>query len=58
VSVGGGFTYRLSERLALRAEVRDFMSPFPTQVLTPAPGVKFGSFLNDVVPMIGIEYVH
>jgi hypothetical protein len=58
ISVGGGFTYRLSERLALRVEVRDFMSPFPTQVLTPAPGVKFGSFLNDIVPMVGIEYVH
>ena len=58
VSAGAGLSYRLSERFALRAEVRDFMSPFPTQVLTPAPGVKFGSFLNDIVPMVGIEYVH
>lgn len=56
-SVGAGLTHRLSERVALRVEVRDFMSAFPTQVLTPAPGVKFGSFLNDIVPMIGIEYV-
>lgn len=58
ISAGAGLTYRLSERVALRVEVRDFMSPFPTQVLTPAPGVRFGSFLNDIVPMVGIEYIH
>lgn len=58
LSLGGGMTIRLSERLALRAEVRDMMTPFPTQVLTPAPGVKFGGLLNDLVPMVGIEYVH
>lgn len=58
ISAGGGMTVRLTPKLALRAEVRDFISPFPTQVLTPAPGVKFGSLLNDIVPMVGIEYVH
>lgn len=58
ISAGGGVTFRLAPKLVLRAEVRDFITPFPTQVLTPAPGVKFGSFLNDVVPMIAIEYVH
>lgn len=58
ISAGGGVTFRLAPRLVLRAEVRDFITPFPTQVLTPAPGVKFGSMLNDIVPMIGIEYVH
>jgi hypothetical protein len=58
LSLGGGMTIRLSERIALRAELRDMMTGFPTQVLTPAPGVRFGSLLNDVVPMVGIEYVH
>lgn len=56
-SVGMGMTHRLSERLALRVEVRDFITPFPSEVLTPAPNVKFGSFLNDIVPLVGIEYV-
>jgi hypothetical protein len=58
LSVGGGLMYRLSPRLFLRAEVRDFITAFPTQVITPAPGVKFGSLLNDIVPLVGITYVH
>jgi len=58
VSIGGGFTYRLSPKLILRAEIRDFITPFPTQVLTPAPGIKYGSILQDFVPMIGITYVY
>jgi hypothetical protein len=58
LSVGGGFTYRLSRRVYLRAELRDFITPFPTQVLTPAPGVKYGSLLQDLVPMVGLSYVY
>ncbi len=56
VTVAGGFTYRLRPHLFLRAEVRDFISAFPTNVLTPAPGVKYGSILNNIVPMVGIGY--
>jgi hypothetical protein len=58
VSVGGGLTYQLAPRIFLRAEVRDFITAFPTQLITPAPGMKFGSLLNDIVPMVGITYVH
>jgi hypothetical protein len=58
ISVGGGVTYRLSNRLFLRAEIRDFITPFPTAVLTPAPRVKFGSVLQDLVPMVGLSYVY
>jgi len=61
-SVGGGFTYKLSERVFLRAEIRDFISPFPTKVITPPPTVSgnkvsYGSILQDIVPMVGISYV-
>jgi hypothetical protein len=55
-TVAAGFTYRLRPHLFLRAEVRDFVTAFPTSVLTPAPGVKYGSILNDIVPMVGIGY--
>jgi len=58
LSVGGGLTYQLAPRIFLRAEVRDFITPFPTQIVTPAPGVKYGSLLQDIVPMVGIEYIH
>jgi hypothetical protein len=56
-TVAGGMTYRLTPRMYLRLELRDFISPFPTAVLTPAPGTKYGSVLNDIVPSAGITYV-
>jgi hypothetical protein len=58
LSVGGGFTYALTQHTYLRTEFRDFVSPFPTQIITPAPNAKYGTLLHDFVPMVGIEYVH
>jgi hypothetical protein len=56
-SVGGGVMYHLGKNMYLRSEVRDFVTAFPTSVLTPAPGVKYGSMLHEIVPMVGIMYV-
>jgi hypothetical protein len=56
-SAGGGFTYRMGSKMVFRAEVRDFITGFPTVVLTPPPGVKYGKLLNDIVPMVGVMYV-
>lgn len=58
ISAGGGLTFRLSKHVFLRAEVHDFISPFPKKVLTPAPGVNFGSILQNVVPMVGVSWVY
>ena len=57
-SVGVGLRYRLGNRVFLRAEFRDYITPFPTEVITPAPGAKVGSLLHDFVPMVGISYVY
>jgi len=57
ISAGAGVMYRVGPNVYLRTEVRDFMTTFPTAVLTPAPGVKYGSLLHGVVPMVGIVYV-
>jgi hypothetical protein len=59
-TVAGGMTYKLAPRMFLRFELRDFISPFPTGVLTPAvapASAKFGSILNNLTPMAGISYV-
>jgi hypothetical protein len=57
-SVGGGISLKLSPRFLLRIEARDFITPFPTKVITPpSNAVKYGSILNDIVPMVGLEYV-
>jgi hypothetical protein len=55
-TVGAGLTYQLAPKIYLRAEVRGFITPFPTQVLTPAPGMKYGSILMNAAPMVGISY--
>lgn len=57
ISVGGGITYKMSERVYLRTEIRDFISPFPTAVIAPPQGVSYGSILQNLVPMVGITYV-
>jgi hypothetical protein len=56
-SFGGGVQFSLSPHLNLRAEFRDFLTPFPTALITPAPGVKIGNWLHDIVPMVSISYV-
>ena len=56
VDAGAGMTFALSQHLYMRTEFRDFITPFPTQVLTPPPGVKYGSILMNIVPMLGISY--
>ena len=55
-SFGGGVKFRLSPHVSMRAEVRDYLTPFPKELITPAPGSKIGSLLNDIVPMVTISY--
>jgi hypothetical protein len=56
-TAGAGVIFTLSPKLRLRGEVRDFITGFPASVLTPAPGVKFGGSLNEIVPMVSLVYV-
>ena len=39
-----------------RVFARDFLTPFPKNVITPAPGAKIGAMLHNIVPMVGISY--
>jgi hypothetical protein len=55
-SVGGGVKVAIAPRIFLRTEFRDYITLFPKEVLTPAPGAKFGSILHDFVPMVGISF--
>ncbi len=56
LTVGAGFTCRVSPSISIRGEVKDFVSGFPTAVLTPPPGVKYGNILHELVPMVSIVY--
>jgi hypothetical protein len=57
VALGGGIKVKLSERYALRVEVRDYASPFPREVIAPGPGAKISGWLHDIVPLVSIGRV-
>ncbi|MGA2182299.1 MAG: outer membrane beta-barrel protein [Bryobacteraceae bacterium] len=57
VSVGGGIKFAISPNIQLRVEVHDYLTPFPTKVITPNQGTKAGSgWLQDFVPMFGLSF--
>jgi hypothetical protein len=53
---GAGIRYQLTPRVILRTEFRDYITAFPKELITPAPGAKVGTLLHDFVPMVGIAY--
>ena len=55
VSVGGGIKFMASKRLAFRAEFRDYLSPVPNKVLTPAPGAKIDGWFHNFVALFGVS---
>jgi hypothetical protein len=55
-SFGGGVKVKATPRLMVRFDVRDYVSPFPTQALTESPSVKFSNdILHNVVAMAGFS---
>lgn len=56
-SLGFGVKARIGTNWLLRAEIHDYLSPFPTQVFAPNAGSKVGGWFNDIVPMIGLSYI-
>jgi hypothetical protein len=55
-SVGGGIKFSIAGKVCLRTEFRDYITAFPKELITPAPGAKFGTLLHDFVPMVGLSY--
>lgn len=56
-AVGVGVKVAISSKLFFRAEVRDYITPFPTKVVTPAANASFGgSILHDFTPMVGLIF--
>lgn len=53
---GGGFKFALSPRFQLRAEVYDYLTPFPEKVIAPAPGATVGGWVHTVVPGVGLAF--
>jgi hypothetical protein len=56
-SVGAGVKVNASPRLGFRVEFRDFITPFPKQVVAPAPNANITGALHDLVVMGGITFL-
>lgn len=56
-SAGFGVKFKLASHLMLRLDVHDYLTPFPKQVIAPAPGAKVSGWLQDFVPMAGLAFV-
>lgn len=57
ISVGGGVKIAVSEHVRVRLEFRDYITPFPKEVIAPSPGAKIDGWLHDFVPMVGVSFV-
>jgi len=55
-SVGAGVKFSLGQHVRLRTEIRDYVTMFPKELITPAPGAKFGGLLHSLAPMVGISF--
>lgn len=55
ITFGAGVKYALSEHWLVRVEFRDYATPFPSRVITPAPGARLSGWLHDIVPTLGIS---
>jgi hypothetical protein len=53
-----GVRYALTPKVYLRTEFRDYITAFPKELITPAPGTKYGTLLHDFVPMVTLSYVY
>lgn len=57
LSGGGGIKMNLSDRWVLRFDFRDFATPLPGKLFAAAPNTKVNGWLNDFVPMVGVDWV-
>jgi len=58
LSVGGGVKFRLTDRLMFRADVHDYITPFPKSVITPAQNSTVSGWLNNIVVTGGLTFTY
>lgn len=55
--VGGGVKYRLSPSFVIRAEFRDYITPFPGNIFHVTTGSTGSGIFHQFTPVGGLEYV-
>jgi hypothetical protein len=55
-SVGGGVTYRLRNHLLVRADFRDYITPFPRKLFVPGANATDRGFFQMFTTTVGVGY--
>jgi hypothetical protein len=55
-SVGGGVKLKMTDKIWLRFDVHDYLTPFPKHVITPNEGSAAGGWMNNIVGTCGITF--
>jgi len=56
ISAGGGLKFRVSSKVSLRMEVRDYISPHLTKVIAASPGAALHGWINEFVPLAALTF--
>jgi hypothetical protein len=56
VTFGGGVRCKAGRRSFFYLEARDYLTPFPKNVVAPVPPSKLSGWLHDFVPMAGFSF--
>jgi hypothetical protein len=56
-TVGVGVKYRWKEHVMLRADFRDYITPFPKSIFVQAPGGTDRGLFEQFTPSVGISYL-
>lgn len=56
LSVGAGVKVALTHRMLFRIDVHDYITPFPSKIITPALNSKASGWFNNVVATAGISF--
>jgi hypothetical protein len=56
LTYGGGVKLHFAPHWWLRLDLRDYVTPFPTRVISAAPGARLQGWLHDFVPVVGVSW--
>ncbi len=56
LSVGAGVKVALTHRMMFRVDVHDYITPFPSKIITPALNSKASGWFNNIVATAGISF--
>ncbi|HBY61288.1 MAG TPA: hypothetical protein DEH78_15820 [Solibacterales bacterium] len=58
VTFGAGVKVKVSNKIGVRFEVRDYFSQFPKDVIAAAPGARIASgWIHNLVPLFGLTFL-